>query len=133
MTLKAKVITTVITQKQKQFIETFHTKGIGKKNFGRLALVSGLKCFSDRVIDLTKQDLLTSVLEETGGVGVDYILEDQETSPNLAVNSLPGVSTASALTLVKALAAHGSWVTSRNIQVSVSRFVQTLHINSVLD
>jgi len=84
----AKVITTISTNKQKDFLHT--TLGI------------------EKIIDLQKESLVSSILEETGGVGVDYILDESDDND---IEKIPQNQ------ILQILAPNGFWGTSKNIQL----------------
>jgi len=88
----AKVITTISSNKQKEFIHT--TLGI------------------EKIIDLQKESLVSCVLEETGGVGVDFVFD--ATTTDSYENNFEIVPKNS---IIQVLAPNGCWGTPHNIQI----------------
>eukprot|EP01121_Diplochlamys_sp_Union-15-3_P002719 TRINITY_DN1246_c0_g1_i1.p1 TRINITY_DN1246_c0_g1~~TRINITY_DN1246_c0_g1_i1.p1 ORF type:complete len:334 (-),score=58.29 TRINITY_DN1246_c0_g1_i1:103-1104(-) len=63
-----------------------------------------------RIIDLNSENLVETVMEETGSLGVDFILEN----PDFAITSKYNISRRD---FIKCLAVHGTWVTCNQLQL----------------
>lgn len=63
-------------------------------------------CVVAIILDIKKMDIVGQILEETGGVGVDFILEDEMMEHMITTNNL-----------VALLAPHGVWASSRDVQL----------------
>eukprot|EP01095_Lingulamoeba_sp_RSL-Kostka_P002903 TRINITY_DN1381_c0_g2_i1.p1 TRINITY_DN1381_c0_g2~~TRINITY_DN1381_c0_g2_i1.p1 ORF type:complete len:371 (+),score=101.99 TRINITY_DN1381_c0_g2_i1:2-1114(+) len=67
-----------------------------------------------KIIDLREEDLSAVVMNETGNLGVDYILEDESIDPSNYKNDYIGFTKND---LIQSLAIHGTWVTSHYLQL----------------
>jgi len=65
----------------------------------------------ERIVDLNSEHLVDAVVEETGGLGVDYLLETADFSVTMKKYNI------SSRELIKCLGVHSHWITSSYLQL----------------